>query len=157
MQVSSLSAQLGLGSELVDWYWDATSVPYVIYWLTSRHAQTIEYVIVQTPDPFPQSFISQTGWNSKKFCTMNKQDLSTLQVLQSFSPQMLKSFLSGLPKRNYQVSLQMHNKFAQGKAPKHKKASRDKVPERGSTFVSKTYNLEAKKRHSGVGKGLTAH
>ena len=28
MQVSTLSAQLGLGSELVDWYRDATSVPY---------------------------------------------------------------------------------------------------------------------------------
>ena len=28
MQVSTLTAQLGLGSELVDWYRDATSVPY---------------------------------------------------------------------------------------------------------------------------------
>ena len=28
MQVSSLSAPLGLGSQLVDWYWIATSVPY---------------------------------------------------------------------------------------------------------------------------------
>ena len=28
MQVSTRSAQLGLGSELVDWYRDATSVPY---------------------------------------------------------------------------------------------------------------------------------
>ena len=28
MQISMLSAQLGLGSELVDWYRDATSVPY---------------------------------------------------------------------------------------------------------------------------------
>ena len=28
MQVSTLSAHMGLGSELVDWYRDATSVPY---------------------------------------------------------------------------------------------------------------------------------
>ena len=28
IQVSTLNAQLGLGSELVDWYRDATSVPY---------------------------------------------------------------------------------------------------------------------------------
>ena len=28
MQVSKLSAQLGLGSEVVYWYRDATSVPY---------------------------------------------------------------------------------------------------------------------------------
>ena len=29
MQVTTLSTQLGLGSELVDWYRDATSVPFV--------------------------------------------------------------------------------------------------------------------------------
>ena len=28
MQVSTVSAQMGLQSELVDWYGDATSVPY---------------------------------------------------------------------------------------------------------------------------------
>ena len=28
MQVTTLGAQLGLGSELVEWYWDATSVPF---------------------------------------------------------------------------------------------------------------------------------
>ena len=31
MQVSTLSAQLGLGSELVDWYRDGTSVPYGLF------------------------------------------------------------------------------------------------------------------------------
>ena len=30
MQVTTISTQLGLGSELVDWYPDATSVPLVI-------------------------------------------------------------------------------------------------------------------------------
>ena len=59
--------------------------PRVMYWLTCRHAQTIDYVIVQTPDPIPRNFISRTGWNSYKFWTMNTQNLSTLQVLQSFS------------------------------------------------------------------------
>ena len=29
MQVTTLSTQLGIGSELVDWYRDATSVPFV--------------------------------------------------------------------------------------------------------------------------------
>ena len=40
--------------------------PTIIYWLTCRHAQTIEYVIVQTPDTFAQNFISRTGWNGQK-------------------------------------------------------------------------------------------
>ena len=57
MQVTTLSTQLGLGSELVDWYPDATSVPFgqLLIDLSPRHAQTIAYVIVQAPDPFPQN------------------------------------------------------------------------------------------------------
>ena len=64
MQVCTLSAQLGLVPELVDWYRDALSVPTVIYWLTCRHAHTIDYIIVQTPDLLPQIFKSRTRWNS---------------------------------------------------------------------------------------------
>ena len=56
MQVTTLSTQLGHGSELVDWYRDATSVPFlVICCLICRHGQTIEYVIAQTVDLFQQN------------------------------------------------------------------------------------------------------
>ena len=58
MRGTTLSSQLGLVSELVDWYRDATSV-HLGHLLTD--AQAIDYVIVQTPDPFPQNFKSQTG------------------------------------------------------------------------------------------------
>ena len=64
MQVTSLSTQLGLGSELVDSIEMQPLFPLVICWLICRHAQTIDYVFVQTPDPFPQNFLSRTGWNS---------------------------------------------------------------------------------------------
>ena len=70
---------------------------------------------------------------------------------------MRKSFPSVLPKRVYPVSLRMHNKSAQRKPAKHTKTSRGKISKRNSTIVSKTYNLEAKKRHSGVRKRVTAH
>ena len=59
MQVTTLSTQLGLGSELVDWYRDATSVPFGHLLIDLLHVQTIDYVTVQTPDPFPQNFISR--------------------------------------------------------------------------------------------------
>ena len=72
-------------------------------------------------------------------------------------PKMKKSFPSVLPKRLYPLSLRMHNKSAQRKPAKHKKTSPGKISKRGSTIVSKTYNLEAKKRHSGVRKKVTAH
>ena len=67
--------------------------PLVVCWLICRHAQTIDYDIVQTPDPFLQSFISPTGWNRQKFWTMNTQKLSTLQMFQSFSHESKNLFL----------------------------------------------------------------
>ena len=48
MQVTTLSTQLGLGSELVDWYRDAKSVPFGHFLLICRRGQTIDYVIAQT-------------------------------------------------------------------------------------------------------------
>ena len=72
--------------------------PLVICWLICRDAQTIDYVIVQTPDPFLQNFISRTDWNSKKFWTMNTQNLSTLQVFQSISHKCKSLFLQSCPK-----------------------------------------------------------
>ncbi len=72
--------------------------PLVICWLICRHAQMIDYVIVQTPDPFPQNFISRNSWNSGNFWTMNKQNLSTLQVFQSFSHKCKNLFLQSCPK-----------------------------------------------------------
>ena len=46
----------------------------------------------------------------------------------------------------------MRNKSAQRKPEKHKTTSRGKISKRSSTIVSKTYNLESKKRPSGVRK-----
>ena len=72
--------------------------PLVICWLNCRHAQSIDYVIVQTPDPFPQKFISRSSWCSKKNWTMNTQNLSTLQVFESFSHKCRNLFLRSCPK-----------------------------------------------------------
>ena len=87
---------------------------------------------------------------------MNTQNLSTLPSVPIIFPQMQKSFPSVLHKRVYPISLLLHNKSAQRKPAKPKKISRGKISQRGSTIVSKTYNLEAKKRHSGVRQRLTA-
>ena len=57
MQVTTLSTQLGLGSELVDWYRDATSVPFGHLLIDLSRGQAIDYVIAQTVDLFRQNFI----------------------------------------------------------------------------------------------------
>ena len=85
---------------------------------------------------------------------MNTQNLSTVQVFQSFSHKLKKSFPSVLPKRVYLVSLRMHNKSAQRKPVKNKETSRGKISKGVSSIISKTYNLEEKKGNLASEKGL---
>ena len=60
MQVATLSTQLGLGSELVDWYQNATSVPfgYLLINLSPRTVDRLRYCI--NTGSIPQNFISRT-------------------------------------------------------------------------------------------------
>ena len=157
MQITTLSTQLGLGSELVDWYRDATSVPFghLLIDLSPCSDDRLRYCTntgsipskLYIPDQLKESKISDDE---------HTKSIYSPSVPIIF-PQKQKSFPSVLPKRAYPVSLRMHNKFAQRKPAKHKKTSRGKISKRGSTIVSKTYNLEAKKRRSGVRTRLTAH
>ena len=59
--------------------------------------------------------------------------------------QLQKIFASVLSKRVYLIFLRVHNKSAQRKPAKHTKTSRGQNSKRGSTIVSNTNNLEAKK------------
>ena len=157
IQVSTLSAQSGLRLELVDWYLDATSVPYgfLLIDLSPR-----------TDDRF--RYCTNTGFIPSNFCIPDRlkqskflddehtESLYSPSVPVNF-PQMQESFPLVLPKRIYPISLRMHNKYTQGKPAKHKKTSHGKISQRGLTIISKTYNLEAKKRFSGVRKRFTSH
>ena len=157
MQVTTLSTQLGLGSELVDWYQDATSVPFghLLIDLSPRTDDRLRYCTNTGSIP-SKFYIPDRLKQSKILDDEHTKSLYSPSVPIIF-PQMQKSFPSVLPKRVYPVSLRMHNKSAQRKPAKHKKTSRGKISNRGSTIVSKTYNLEAKKRRSGVRKRVTAH
>ena len=156
MQATTLSTQLGLGSELVDWYRDATSVPFghLLIDLSPRTDDRLCYCT--NTESIPSKFyISERLKQSKVLDDEHTKLLYSPSVPINF-PQMQKSFPSVLPKRVYPVSLRMHNNSAQRKPGKHKKTSHGKIPKRGLTIVSKTYNLESKKRHSGVRKRVTA-
>ena len=157
MQVTTVSTQLGPGSELVDWYRDATSDPFghLLIDLSPRTEDRLR--CCTNTGSIPSNF-----YIPDRLKQSNILDDEHIKSLYSPSvpvifPQMQKSFPSVLPKRVYPVSLRMHNKSAQRKPAKHKKTSCGTISKRGSTIVSKTYNLEAKKRHSGVGKRVTAH
>ena len=156
MQVTTLSTQLGLGSDLFLWHRDVTSVHFghLLIDLSPRSDDRLRYC-------------TNTGTIRSKFCIPDRLKQSKIledehtkslhsPLVPIIFPKMQKSFPSVLPKRVYPVSLRMHIKSAQRKPAKHKKTTRGKISKRGSTIVSKTYNLEGKKRHSGVRKRVTA-
>ena len=143
MQVITLITQLGLSSELVDWYRDATSVPFghLVIDLSPRTDDRLRYCTNTGSIP-SKFYIPERLKQSKVLDDEHTKSLYSPSVPIIF-PQMQKSLPSVLPKRVYPVSLRMHNKSAQGKPAKHKNTSGVKISKRGSTVVSKTYNLEA--------------
>ena len=157
LQVSTLSTQLGLGSELVDWYRDAASVPFgnLLIDLSPRTDDRLRYCTNTESIP-SKLYIPDRLKQSKSFDNEHTKSLYSPSVPINFT-QMQKSFPSVLPKSVYPVYLRMLNKSAQRKPAKHKKTSRGKISKQGSIIVSKTCNLEATWRHSGVRKRVTAH
>ena len=157
MQVTTLGTQLGLGSELVDRYRDATSVPFghLLIDLSPGTDDRLRYCTNTGSIP-SKFYIPDRLKQSKTLDNEHTKSLNSPSV-PMISPQMQKSFPSGLPKRVYPVALRMHYKSAQRKPAKHKKTSRGKFSKQSSTIVSKTYNLEAKERHSVVQRRLTTH
>ena len=121
MQVTTLSTQLGLGSELVDWYRDATSVP-------SGHL-----LIDLSPRTDDMSlFCTNSGSVPSKFHIPERlKHLRTLgnehtKYLYSPSvpiafPQMEKPLSSVLSKRVHPVSMRMHSKSAKRKLANHQR------------------------------------
>ena len=138
MQVTTLSTQLGLGSELIDWYRDAISVPFgrLLIDFSPRTNDRLRFC-TNTGSIHSMFYIPDRLKQSKILDDEHTNSLYSPSVSIIF-PQMQKSFPSVLPKRVYPVSLRMHNKSAQKKAPKHKKTSRGKISKRTSTIVSKT-------------------
>ena len=157
MQVTTLGAQLGLGSELDNWYRDATSVPFrhSLIDLSPRTDDRLRYCTNSVSVP------------SKLFNPKLLKHLRTLHDDHTKSvyspsvaivfPQIQKSFFSVLPERVYPVSLRMPSKSTQTKLAIHKKTSRGKVSRRGLVTITKKNNLQAKKKGSVVRKEIATN
>ena len=157
MQVNTLSAQLGLGSELVDWYRDATSDPYghLLIYLSPRTDDRLRYC--KNSGSVPSKIYIPVRLKQSRFLDDEHTKSLYSPSVPNVFPQMQKSFSSVLPKRIHPVSMRMHIKSTQSKPAKHNKTSRGKVSKRGLITVPKTYIIEVKNKHSGVRKRLTAH
>ena len=127
MQVTTLGAHLGLGSELVDWYRDAMSVPFghVLLDLSPRTDNRLRYC-TNTGSITSKFYIPEQLKQSKILNDEHTKSLYSPSVPIAF-PQMQKSLSSVLPKTVYPFSMRMHSKFNQRKVESHKKTSRGKV------------------------------
>ena len=156
MQVTTLSTQFGLGSEIVDMYRDATSVPFghLLIELSPRTKDRLRYCTNTGSNP-SKFYIPDRLKQSKILDEESTNTLYSPSVPNIF-PQMQKSFPSVLPKRVYPVSLRMEDESAQRKLAKHKKTQ-------VANFHSDVRLLSLKrttwkqKRHSVVRKRPTAH
>ena len=98
MQVTTLGAQLGLGSELVDSYRDATSVPFghLLIDLLRRTDDRLRYCT--NSGSVPSKFYNPERLSTWGLWKMNTQNLSTLQVFQLLSRKSKSHFLQSCPK-----------------------------------------------------------
>ena len=150
MQVTTLGAQLGLGSELVDWYRDARSVPFGHLWidLSPRTDSRLRYCTNSGSVPSKFYFPDRL----KHLRTLDDEHTKFLYspTVPIAFPQMQKPLSSVLLKRFYPFSLRMHSESTQSKLSNHKKASRGKVWRRNLVTIAKKNNMEAKKKRSVV-------
>ena len=157
MQVTTLSTQLGLGSELVDWYRDATPVPFG-HLLSDLSPRTDDRLRCCTnSESIPSKFYIPE--RSKHLRTLDDEHTKSLYLpsVPIAFPQMQKPLSSVLPKRVYPVSMRMHSKSTQRKLASHKNTSRGKVSRRSLVTIAKKNNLEAKKKRSFVRKKIATN
>ena len=157
MHVTTLSTQLGLGSELVDWYRDATSVPFghLMIDLSPRTDDRLRYCTNSGSVP-SKIYIPERLKHLRTLDDEHTKSLYSPSVPIAF-PQMQKSLSLVLPKRVYPVSMRMHSKSTQKKLLNHKKESRGKVSRRSLATIAKRNNLEAKKKRSVVRKRIATN
>ena len=156
-QVTTHCTQLGLGSELVEWYRDATSVPFghFLIDLSPRTDDRLRYCT--NSGSVPSKF-----YNPERLKPLKTLDDEHTRFLYSPSfpiafPQMQKPLSSVLSEKVYPVSMRMNSNSTQRKLASHKKTSCGKVSRRSLVTIAKKNNLEAKKKRSVVRKRIATN
>ena len=154
MQLTTLSAQSGVGSELVDWYRDATFVPFghLLIDLSPRTDDRLRYCTNSGSVP-SKFYIPERLKHLRTLDVQHTKSLYSPSVSIAF-PQMQNSLCSVLPKRVYPVSMRKHTKSTQRKLASPKNTSGGKVSRRSLVTVAKTNNLEVSKKRPVVRKRI---
>ena len=157
MQVTTLSTQLGFGSELVDCYRDATPVSFGHLLIDSspRTDDRLRYC-KKSGSVLSKIYIPERLKHLRTLDDENTKTLYSPCVPIAF-PQVQKPLSSVLPKTVYPVSMRMHSKSTQRKHASHKKTSRGEISRQSLATDAKKDNLEAKKERSVVRKNIPSN
>ena len=155
-QVATLSGQLGLGSDLVDCYPDATSVPFghLLIDLSPRIDDRLRYCT--SSGNIPSNF--HVPDNLKHLKLLDDEHTKSLYTpsIPALFPRMQNLVCKNLSKRIYPTSHWMDLQPAAGKFVRSKKKSRREVQRQNSWTVFQKKNLEATKKTTFVAKRLIA-
>ena len=155
-QVATLSVQLGLGSALVDWYRDATSVPFghLLIDLSPRTDNRLRYCT--NSRNIPSKFYVPDNLKHLKYLDNEHTKSLYSPSIPALFLRMQNSVSKNLSRRTYPIFQQVHRQPAARKLDRSKKKTGPKVQRRKSGTVFKKNNLEATKTSPFVAKRIIA-
>ena len=120
-QVATLSVQMGLGSALVDWYQDATSVPFghLLIDLSPRTDDHLRYCTIS--GNIPSEFYVPDNLKHLKYLDDEHTESLYSPNIPALFPRMQKSVSKNLSKRIYPISQRVHRQSAARKFVRSKK------------------------------------
>ena len=152
LQVALLGVHVGVGSALVDWYRDVTSVPFgpFLIDLSPRTDDRLRYCTNSGKVP-SKLHVPDNLKLLKKMDDEHAKSLYSPRIPALF-PRMQNSVSKNLSKRIFPISQRVHRQPSARKLVRSKKKSRAKVQRQNSRTVLKKNNLEATKKTPFVAK-----
>ena len=153
-QVATLSVQLGLGTALVYWYRDATSVPFghLLIDLSPRTDDRLRYCT--NSGNIPSKFYVPDNLKHLRYLDDDTLNLSTLQAFQHFSLPCKVQFLKTCPKEFIRFLSECIVNLLQGNLSEVKRRHVLKYRDEIHETVFKKNNLEARRSLLSSQKGL---
>ena len=153
LQINTLSQQLGLGSQLKEWYLDATSVPYghLLIDLTPKTVDSLRYCT--NSGSVPTKFYLTAGIETKILDDEYPIRLYSPNISKIF-PKASKTIHSQLPKRFHSVSERVFSKPIKRGASKSSERRRSKISKRNFRTNKKRTPLHKRRIILSSTKGL---
>ena len=152
-QINALSQQLDLGSQLKEWYQDATSVPYghLLIDLTPKTVDSLRYCT--NSGSVSTKLYLPAGIETKFLDDEYTIRLYSPNISKTF-PKASKTIHSQLPKRFHSVSERVFSKLIKRRAPRSSERRRSKMTKKISELTQKRTPLHKRRIILSSTKGL---